>query len=143
MRSPTARPRALGPRLVASLLLLLAALAAAWLFAHDPATSPGLFPPCVWHAATGTACPGCGITRALHHLLHGRIATALGYNAVGLVVLLGTAAVLARPLWIALRENRWSPPSLTRRFAWCLLALGLVWALVRNLPWAPFTSLAP
>jgi hypothetical protein len=97
----------------------------------------------MWHAATGTACPGCGITRALHHLLHGRVAVAFGFNAVGLVVLLATAAVLARPLWIALRDNRWDFPTFTRRFAWSLLGIGLLWALVRNLPWEPFTRLAP
>jgi hypothetical protein len=98
----------------------------------------------MWHMATGTACPGCGITRALHHLLHGRLATALGDNAVGLVVLLATAAVLSRTLWIALRENRWSLPAFTtRRFAWGLLGVGLLWALLRNLPWHPFTALAP
>lgn len=97
----------------------------------------------MWRMATGTACPGCGITRALHHLLHGRIATAFSFNAVGLVVLLATAAVLARPLWIALRENRWEFPRFTRRFAWSLLGVGLLWALVRNMPWEPFTRLAP
>src|SRR4051812_28859789 len=31
------------------------------------------YPPCPIYWATGLYCPGCGITRALHHLLHGRI----------------------------------------------------------------------
>lgn len=142
MKSPGARG-VHSPRLLATLALLLGAFAVALLFFRDPATSPSLFPPCMWRMATGTACPGCGITRALHHLLHGRIATAFSFNAVGLVVLLATAAVLARPLWIALRENRWEFPRFTRRFAWSLLGVGLLWALVRNMPWEPFTRLAP
>jgi hypothetical protein len=134
---------ALTPRLIAALALLVALSGATLLFFRDPALSPGLFPPCLWHAATGTACPGCGITRALHHLLHGRIATGLGLNAVGLVIVLATVAVLSRPLWIALRKNRWAFPSFTRRFAWGLFAVGLLWGLLRNLPWEPFTTLAP
>jgi len=140
---PLARPVIPAPRLIAALALFIALAGAALLFFRDPATSPGLFPPCLWHASTGTACPGCGSTRALHHFLHGRFVVALSFNAVGLVVLLTTVAVLARPLWLALRENRWALPQFTRRFAWCLLGVGLLWALLRNLPWAPFTSLTP
>jgi len=131
---PLAWPTQLPPRLLAALILLIGFAAASLLFLRDPATSAGFFPPCLWHAATGTACPGCGITRALHHFLHGRIATAFSYNAVGLVVLLAAAAVTARPFWLALRENRWAFPLFTRRFAWSLLGVGLLWALVRNLP---------
>ncbi len=97
----------------------------------------------MWHQATGTACPGCGTTRAIHHLLHGRFATAFALNAVGLLILIATAAIFARPLWKALRHDRWEPPAFTRRFAWGLLMVGLLWALVRNLPWQPFTHLAP
>jgi hypothetical protein len=129
--------------LIAALALIAALSGATLLFFRDPAASPGLFPPCLWHATTGTACPGCGITRALHHFFHGRIATALSFNAVGLIVLLATAILLTRPLWTALRENRWAFPNFTRRFAWSLLGIGLLWALVRNLPWEPFTALAP
>lgn len=141
--TPRARVRPTDPRPLAALLLTVVACALVLLFFNDPAATPGVFPPCFWYVSTGTACPGCGITRALHHLVNGRIGTAFGFNAIGLIVLLSAAAVLIRPFWIALRENRWEIPVFTRRFAWGLLGVGLLWALVRNLPWEPFTLLAP
>ncbi|MEY2693731.1 MAG: hypothetical protein RL142_79 [Actinomycetota bacterium] len=36
--------------------------------------------PCLFHAATGLLCPGCGTTRSLTALLHGDVATALAFN---------------------------------------------------------------
>ena len=65
------------------------------------------------------------------------------HDAVGLLVFLVTAAVLARPAWIALRHDRWAPPALPRRTALWLTVGGVLWAVLRNLPWAPFTVLAP
>ncbi len=50
----------------------------------DPATSP-LFPPCMWRAATGWLCPGCGSARALHALLRGHIMVALETNPLAVV----------------------------------------------------------
>lgn len=140
---PAVAPRRATPRRLVGAVLTLGLAAGCWLWLRDPQTAPGLFPPCVWRAATGTHCPGCGITRALHDLLHGRVLAALGHNALGLLVLLATAALLARPVWTTLRENRWTPPILPRHTARWLLLGGLVWAVLRNLPWAPFTALAP
>ena len=131
------------PRRRAVLVLLAGAAAGTLLFLRAPSETPGLYPPCLWHALTGTHCPGCGVTRALHELLHGRVLAALGCNAAGLLVLLASAAVLARPGWIALRDNRWVSPALPRHTAAWLLAGGLLWAVLRNLPWVPFTALAP
>ncbi len=131
------------PRRLALLALFGGLAGGGLLFLHPPADAGGFYPPCVWHAATGTHCPGCGITRALHALLHGRILAALDHNAAGLLVFLAAAAVLLQPAWIALRENRWAPPALPRYTAAGLLAGGLLWAVLRNLPWAPFTVLAP
>lgn len=51
-----------------------------------------LVPPCSFHSVTGFYCPGCGGTRAVHALLHGRILESLRYHpfvlyfAVGYVV---------------------------------------------------------
>lgn len=35
---------------------------------------------CVWHAATNTQCPACGMQRALHLLVHGNVSEALSCN---------------------------------------------------------------
>jgi hypothetical protein len=80
--------------LAAVVLLTLAVL--------DPSTS-SVFPPCLFRALTGWQCPGCGSARALHALLHGEIAAALGANpltvaAVPLVIVeMARHALEARP----------------------------------------------
>ena len=144
-KSPPPLPGAspLRPRRLALAALLLGAGAATGLYFNNPAAASSPFIPCLWHIATDTHCPGCGITRALHALLHGHVFVALDYNAVGVLILLITAAMLARPAWIALRDDRWTPPVLPRRTAVWLTVVGLLWALLRNLPWPPFTALAP
>lgn len=107
----------------------------------DPASS-ALFPRCPFFWATGLHCPGCGVQRALHALLQGRLAVALGHNALAVAYLPACAAALA---------VRLARPSLARRLArrvpplgYRLLAASVVafW-LLRNLPFAPFSWLAP
>ncbi len=63
------------------------------LFLYNPGDE--LFAPkCLFKLVTGWECPGCGSSRALHHLLHLRLGQAWGYNplmilAMPLVALLG------------------------------------------------------
>lgn len=94
-------------------------------------------PPCPFHALTGFDCPGCGSTRALRALLHGRWMEAIGFNALfipGLLMLgIGYAQRFggkARLLWQ--RINR---PKIV------LIAVIAFWIL-RNLPWMPFAWLS-
>jgi hypothetical protein len=105
------------------LTISLAAIAGAIvLYLFDPSTH-SFYPPCVFRSMTGLLCPGCGITRALHQLLHGRIADAFHYNAVVLVLgplLVGSAAVKPRLLY-----KPW--------LAWAVIAILLAWGVVRNL----------
>ena len=46
---------------------------------------------CVWKRMLGVECPGCGLTRATQHFLHGEWEVALDYNplVIVLVPLLG------------------------------------------------------
>ena len=98
----------------------------------DP-TSCRLYPRCLLHEWTGMYCPGCGTTRALTQLLHGHWLAAMRLNAV-MVIGLPLLGVLyatgrldrIRPVWI-----------------WTLLAFLVVFGVLRNLPWTPFTWLAP
>lgn len=70
--------------------VLFVASALALLFVLPPES--GFYPACPIHALTGTLCPGCGGTRALHALLHGRIYAALAFNPI---VTLAAAPALA------------------------------------------------
>jgi hypothetical protein len=68
------------------------------LYFVDPAER-GIFPPCAFHLVTGWLCPGCGLTRAVHHLLHGDVATALAFNALLPLYLLLLGGLTAGWLW--------------------------------------------
>jgi len=62
------------------------------LFLFDPATA-GFYPPCLFKSLFGWPCPGCGSLRALHQLLHGRLAAAWELNR-NVVIALPLAAIL-------------------------------------------------
>src|SRR5688500_6671777 len=126
---PTGRGRRFALALVA---LLIAATGAAALFAFNPAGSR-LFPPCPFHAVTGLYCPGCGSTRAAHHLLHGRVATAFDLNALMVVSLpfLMYAGVLGALRFAGRTPHR---PPLSRRLpvwaGWALVAAVVLFAVL-------------
>ena len=44
----------------------------------DPAS--GLMPKCIFRSLTGYQCPGCGVQRAIHAMLHGDIEAAWHFN---------------------------------------------------------------
>ncbi len=67
-------------------LLLIGALVAVPVAGDGPTVCP-------WALCTGTACPGCGLTRAAANLLRGDMATAMTYHP--LVPLIAAQALLA------------------------------------------------
>lgn len=100
-------------------------------YALDPSTS-GAFPQCFFLSLTGYKCPGCGIQRAIHALLHGDVAGAFRYNAFLMVAI----------PWIALclfaESRRTRNPRLYARInpellMWLLLAAVLIWWILRNI----------
>jgi Protein of unknown function (DUF2752) len=123
-------------------LAVLPAAAGVWaLRSFDPNVAGNPFPPCLFHAVTGLWCPGCGLTRCAHALVHFDLARAFEMNALAMVA----APVLAL---LAARSAGWLPPSLSERLRpltsltfW--FALVAAFAVLRNLPWPPFSWLAP
>ena len=73
------------------LALTAAALAAAvgvWLLREfDPNAAHSPFPGCMFRALTGYFCVGCGLTRALHALVHGDLARAFSMNPLAMLLL--------------------------------------------------------
>lgn len=95
----------------------------------------------MFHALTGYYCVGCGMTRALHALVHGDLVRAFGMNPLAMLLLplapllvahaQGWRPRLLEPLMrVALKPGMW------------LVLLPVYW-VARNLPWYPFTLLAP
>lgn len=70
------------PRKV-ELALLIAGLLAFALMPELPHV-----PLCFYHAVTGHDCPGCGTTRSVFAILHGRFAVAAAFNLLGYFVML-------------------------------------------------------
>ncbi|MDR2871359.1 MAG: DUF2752 domain-containing protein [Xanthomonadaceae bacterium] len=128
-----------------AVLALVAATGAGagwWLFLRfDPHAADSPFPPCLFYSLTHYYCVGCGITRALHALAHGHIGQALAMNPLFVLLLLVSPLVAADMLgW---RSRHLQP--LMRWFsapAFWLILLPAYW-VARNLPWFPFTALAP
>jgi hypothetical protein len=130
------------PVTVALAVIILAAAAAGlfYLAAVDPARS-SLLPPCLFHEFTGLYCAGCGISRALHLLLNGRIGAGFRMNPL---------AILSLPLllgWLLLafvRHLRGKPlPRVPSWLPWVAIAVVILYTVARNLPWEPFSWLAP
>src|SRR4051812_3951253 len=97
----------------------LIGLGLAVLFRFDPSRYP-FYPRCLFHEVTGLHCPGCGATRALHQLLHGRVVEAMGLNAMLVAALPYLGYVAASELY-----RRGTGRSLPRLFvsAWSVWAL--------------------
>ena len=108
---------------------------------YDPNIIGNPFPACLFHKMTGLYCPGCGLTRALHALVHFDLLRAIRMNAF---------FILSAPLFVLLSWRLFRPLSPTlekcvRPFAnpW-LWVIGVpLFGIVRNLPWYPFSLLAP
>ena len=118
------------------------AVAAVLLRVFDPATS-GIFPPCPVYYLTGWYCPGCGSLRAMHQLLHGHLWAAWAMNPLTVVLMPFLAYGLASHLLFEIRRRGLPQPLLSAVWVRALCAAILLFGIVRNLPFYPFTLLAP
>jgi hypothetical protein len=107
------------------------ALGAGLLYWFNPAEAK-FFPKCPLHALTGLYCPGCGSTRAAHHLLHGDLAGAFAMNPL---------MVASAPVLVLLFFRRsWA---MRPWVAWTAFAALIVYCVLRNISAWPFILLAP
>ncbi len=111
------------------------------LFLFSP-TRYAFYPRCPLHVWTGLHCPGCGSLRAVHSLLHGDFLSALRFNAL---------LILSAPLLGLLLVNSVRAPEGNRLlkfeprpiWIWTFVGVMLAFGVLRNLPFAPFSLLAP
>ena len=106
-------------------------------------TTAGFFPVCPLHAMTGLNCPGCGLTRGFHALFQGDIVTALHFNAL-LPIFGFVFAYLTLSMFLtAVRGRGLSWKIFHPTAIYGFLFIVAVFFVVRNLPFYPFTLLAP
>lgn len=114
-----------------------------WLYFNVNPSGQSFFPKCPFHSITGYHCPGCGSQRALHDFLHGNIIEGFKHNfLIGMAVLvfLYKGFVLIRSYFYPQKSNNllYHPKT-----AWAILILVLSFWVLRNLPFEPFSFLAP
>ena len=125
----------------ATIVGLLAALAAAAvLFFFDPAKS-SFYPTCLFHRVTGWDCPTCGATRAIYQLLHGNFNAAFHFNAF-VVLSLPVFAALGFEFFRRKLMHR-SPMVIRPWWIWIYGAALVAFGIWRNLPCPLCASFAP
>ncbi|WP_045726693.1 DUF2752 domain-containing protein [Xanthomonas sp. GPE 39] len=130
------------PRWLPLLALSSAATVATLVLRHVDPNAPGHpLPACPFHRLTGLYCPGCGSTRCLHALVHLDLAHAWASNPLLVVALPLVALMALNAAGLRLRPLAPLMKILADPRGWLWVLLG--YALLRNLPWFPFTLLAP
>jgi len=131
-------PRWAGPVAIATCF----AGAASYVLISNPTNAGAAdLPTCLVKLTTGLDCPGCGGTRAFYYLMQGNVPEAARHHFI---------AVFAAPflVWMYLAwsvKQIWGReiprPRIGARAISLFLAAWAVFMVVRNLPFAPFTSL--
>jgi hypothetical protein len=129
-------------RVINGSLILAGAAATAVIGYFNPVTA-GFFPACPLYTTTGIFCPGCGLTRGFHALIHGDVLAAFHFNALWPFYAFLFSYVLLSAMLVVIRGR-----GLGYRFfqPWMLygfMALSLIFAVLRNIPGYPFSLLAP
>jgi hypothetical protein len=120
-------------------------LAAAFLFAaagallllRFPPEQYSFYPQCPIHTYLHLQCPGCGSTRALAALLHGRLTEAVHLNALLIAAVLPAAAAYTGLCLLHLlsrEEFRWPAPHprSANAMIYASLAIAIAFAILRN-----------
>lgn len=116
--------------------------AGVWLLRRvDPNAPDSPLPGCLFFHFTGLYCPGCGSTRALHGLVHGDLAQAWAMNPLLFVVIPALPMLIAHGMGYRLPLPKRAIDGLLSAKFWLILIFGY-W-IARNLPWWPFSWLAP
>lgn len=103
-------------------------------FIFDPEGSI-LFPKCVVRSTTGLLCPGCGIQRAIHAMLHLDFASAMRHNALFTILtpylIVGVVMELSPPL--KARYDSLYQKLFSRNILYAVIIAIILFTIVRNL----------
>ena len=126
---------------VVTLVIGVIICASWWLIAYGTAAMPTR---CMFHQWTGLHCPGCGMTSATYAVFQGKPLVAFGLNPLGVIIF--PVAIVGTGLeafgWVRNTAPPWRIP-LGRHGAKAIAFCFIAFMILRNLPWFPFTWLAP
>ena len=101
------------------------------IYYYNNPSSGAWFPQCPVKLLTGYSCPGCGVQRAFHALLHGNLGQALAYNYFFVLsvpyFILACIALLLKG-----RFTRFERVVEGRTLAWIYVVCYCVWFVLRN-----------
>lgn len=108
---------------------------------YDPNIAGNPFMACVFNKLTGFYCPGCGLTRAMHALVHFDLPRAIRMNAFFIL----STPLVALLVWRVYRPLPSVLEAAIKPLAnpWPWVIAVPMFAVLRNLPWYPFYMLAP
>ena len=118
-------------------LLCAVAVAGVILWQYEP-TAESFYLKCAFHTWTGGHCPGCGTTRALHHLVHGRFIDAVRCNPLLIV----GGPIIAILIYRQRRRERITGV-VSPRLAWAIYIVITANFIGRNVPSPTRSWLAP
>jgi len=95
---------------------------------------------CPFKALTGYNCPGCGMSRCVHALMHGNVTGALHYNAFLFVLV--PVLLWAWFAWFRADRDGKPLPSPNLKVLGALLVVMLLFGVLRNVPGMPIIGLA-
>ncbi len=95
------------------------------------------FPECPFHTLTGLHCPGCGSQRATYDILHANFLSALSHNALMMasIVFGGGLLLYSKQQFLNIIYHPKTP--------WVVLGVVIAFWILRNIPFYPFSLLAP
>ena len=102
-----------------------------------------IFPKCTFHSLTGYHCPGCGSQRAIHSLLHFNFKGVISNNILFLPAMLLVLYHYIHP--VLNRIFNWRLPNIFyyKKLPWMIFIVVILFWILRNLPYYPFSVLAP
>ncbi|MBR6319280.1 MAG: DUF2752 domain-containing protein [Prevotella sp.] len=114
-------------------LLAIAAIVLFLLYVFNPVETP-MAPKCLFKQLTGWSCPGCGMQRFLHAMLHGRFSEAIAYNYL-LLLLLPYLLLYAigRTMLKGRLQQRWRAVIEGRRATIACCIIAPAWFVLRNI----------
>jgi hypothetical protein len=119
-------------RWLANLAAFTVAAAACVVLRFPPASS-SFYPRCPIFLWLHIYCPGCGGTRALAALLHGRLNEAAHWNAMVVIFFPFAAVFLALTYWRAMRATTFLWPTIPDSLLKLSLVLVAIFTVIRNL----------